>query len=112
MSTKDQIERDLIEYLEKEPNLGRHDRIVYLRTLFIKHLEINQLEHVINNYDLTTILSNAKSIHINARMPMYITGKQVSGHEVVNVSILEAFMRYLNKMNLLKKLTKFDYTEK
>lgn len=112
MSTKEQIERDLIEYLDKEPNLSRQDRIVYLRSVFTKHLEINQLEHVINSYDLSTIISQAKGIQSNVKLPMRITKKQVDGHEIVHVSVLEAFIRYLNKMNLLKKLTKFDYTEK
>src|ERR1019366_32919 len=109
MSTKEQIDKELMEYLNKEPNLSRNDRITYLRAIFYKHLEINQLEHVINNYDLHVILGDAKGIHANIKLPMNITGKRVAGHEVVHVSVLESFVRYLNSMHLLKKLTKFDY---
>ena len=112
MSTKEQIERDLIEYLDREPNLSRNDRIVYLRAVLTKHLEINQLEHVINNHDLMVIIGGAKNIQANVKVPLNITNKRVLGNDIVHVSILESFIGYLNRMNLLKKLTKFDYTEK
>jgi len=112
MGDPEQIERDIREYLEKEPNLRREDRIKYLKALFNKHLEIDKLEHVINYGDLFEIISHAKNVQTNARLPMKITRKPIDSSEVPNISLFESFISYLNKMHLLKKLVKFDYTER
>lgn len=111
MSDPQQLDRELREYLEKEPNLRREDRLIFLRTIINKHLEFNKLEHLVNSGDLHDILSGAKSNYTNKRLPVRITRKQLDSSEATHISVLESFISYLNKMNLLKKLVKFDYTE-
>lgn len=111
MSDPQQLDRDLREYLEKEPNLRREDRLNYLKIMMNKHLEINKLEHVVNSADLFEIVSRAKNNYTRQSVPVRITRKQVESSELTHIAIIESFISYLNKMNLIKRLVKFDYTE-
>lgn len=110
MSDPQQLDRELREYLDKEPNLRRDDRLAYLKVIFNKHLEISKLEHVVNSHDLFDIVSGAKSIYGRFHLPVTISRKQVESGEVANIAVIESTFSYLSKMNLLKKLVKFDYT--
>lgn len=111
MSDPQQIERDLKEYLEKEPNLRREDRFKYLKAIFDKHFEIHSMDHVVNAGDLFEMLHSAKSGYANHKAPMFISRKRIEANEVGHVSVIESFITYLNKNKLLRKLVKFDYTE-
>jgi hypothetical protein len=109
MSDPQRLEQELREYMEKEPNLRREDRLHYLRAILNKHLEFNKLEHVITRLDLHEITSNAKTNFSNLRLPMIISQKEIESSDLIAVSVVEAVISYLNKNNLLKKLAKFDY---
>lgn len=109
MSDPHQLDRELIEYLEKEPNLRREDRLIYLKNILHKHFEISKLEHMINGQDLFDIISGAKTAYSKFNLPIKITKKRIESNELVNVAMIESTLSYLNKMNLLKKLVKFDY---
>lgn len=111
MSELEEIERDLREYLTKEPNLRREDRLAYLTAIFHKRLELKKLDYVINNSDYFNILSNAKNFYIRMTLPIRITRKELQANDATHIAILESFISYLNKNQLLKKLVKFDYTE-
>jgi len=111
MSDPQQLDRELREYLEKEPNLRREDRLVYLKAIMGKHLEFSKLEHVVNKGDLFEIISGAKSTCTTQRMPVRISRKQIDSSETTHVCIMESFISYLNRMHLLNKLVKFDYTD-
>lgn len=111
MSDPQQLDRELREYLEKEPNLRREDRLVYLNLIFNKHLEISKLEHIVNSHDLFDIISGAKAAYTRFYLPIKITRKQVDNSDIANVAVIESTLSYLNKLNLLKRLVKFDYTE-
>lgn len=111
MSELEEIERDLREYLDKEPNLRREDRLEYLTAIFNKRSELMKLPHVVNYYDYFNMLSGAKNLFIRMKLPVRITGKQLEPPDATHIATLETFIGYLNKNNLLKKLVKFDYTE-
>jgi PhoPQ-activated pathogenicity-related protein len=111
MSDPQQIEKDLREYLEKEPNLSRQDRIVYLQTIFHKHLEINKLEHLITKQDLFLIFSEASTHYTKMKTPVFVSKKALDPHESVHMAIMESFLSYLGRTKLLRKLVKFDYRE-
>lgn len=111
MSDPQQLDRELREYLEKEPNLRREDRLNYLKTLMNKHFEFNKLEHLVNSGDLYEILSGAKEKYTRMKMPVRITKRQLEQGEATQLSVIDSFISYLNRMNLLKKLVKFDFTE-
>lgn len=111
MSDPQEIERDLKEYLEKEPNLRRADRYIYLKAIFDKHFSIHSMEHVVTSADFFEFMSVAKGGFSTQRMPVRISRKQLDASEAANISVIEAFISYLNRNKLLRKLVKFDYTE-
>lgn len=111
MSDPDQIAQDLRDYLEKEPNLRREDRFLYLKTIFDKHFFLSRLEHTITRIDFLNIISAASSFYAKQKMPMYISRKQMDNIETTHVAMIESFISYLNRMNLLKKEVKFEYLE-
>lgn len=111
MSDSQQIEKDIREYLEKEPNLRREDRLNYLTTIFNKHLDINKLEYVINYRDFVHIIGYAKSQMSNMKVPVRISNKLLEPNNVPHIALMDAFINYLNKNSLLKKFIKFDHTD-
>jgi hypothetical protein len=111
MSDPQQIERDLRDYLEKEPNLNKTDRLTYLQTIFHKHLEVGKLEHLVTGQDLFVMFSEAKQRYSKTKFPVTVSKKQLDYPEGVHMVVLEAFIGYLNRMKLLKKLIRFDYRD-
>lgn len=111
MSNPDQLDRELREYLEKEPNLRRDERILMLRGIVNKHLEFNKLEHLINGSDLFNIVGNSKVEYSKFRLPMRISKLQVDNSDLPHVAMIESVLSYLNKNHLLKKLVKLEITE-
>ena len=111
MSDPQQIEKDLRDYLEKEPNLSREDRLAFLKTVFNKHLEITKLDHLVTYKDLFVIFADARNFMVRTKFPMSVSKKQLETSETAHVAIMEAFILYLNRMKLLKKLVNFDFRE-
>ena len=111
MSDPQELERELREYIEKEPNLRREDRLNYLKTIYNKHMETNKLEHVVNASDLFDIISVAKTNFFNLKLPLQISTKKIEAAELTHIALMESVVSYLNKMNLLKKLVKIDYRD-
>lgn len=111
MSDSDQLERDLREYLEKEPNLTRQDRLSFLKATFEKHMGMTKLDHVVNYKDLFNIFSEARGHIVKNKMPVFIGKKKLETSEATHVAVMEAFILYLNRMQLAKKIIKFDYRE-
>jgi hypothetical protein len=111
MSDPQQLDREIREYLEKEPNLRREDRIAYLKAMMNKHFEFNKLDHMVTSHDLFDIMSGAKQHYSQRALPFRVSRKQVDSGEATSVSIIESFVSYLNKMHLLKKAVKIDYTD-
>jgi len=111
MSDPQQIEKDIREYLEKEPNLSRADRFSYLQTIFHKHLEINKLDHVITQGDVFLILADARQQYIKLKTPVKIGRKVLDSDQAIHIAVIEAFLLYLGRTKLLRKLVKFDYRD-
>lgn len=111
MSDPEQIEKDLREYLDKEPNLSRADRLTYLKTIFHKYLEINKLEHIVTYKDLFIIFSEARTHYVKMKTPVHVSKKTLEPSEAVHVAAFEAFLLYLGRTKLLRKIVKFDFRE-
>lgn len=107
MSNKEQVDRDIADYLQKENNLTENDKRRYLRALFEKHFEFQQLDHLINYNDFHDIISNAKTNYNNVKLE--ITGRQLYPSEIPQVAIIEAVVMHLNGKGILRKLVKIDY---
>jgi hypothetical protein len=110
MADPKQIEQELREYLEREPNLRRDDRIVYLMNIINKHFEIDRIDHMVSYSDFSDMVSRAKASFATKPLPLRISNRQVDPSEVSHVLVIEALVGYLNKNRLLKRLVKFDYT--
>jgi hypothetical protein len=111
MSELQELEKELREYLEKEPNLTRQDRYSYLMAIFQKHMEFKKLDHVVNYKDYFNLLSLAKNFYTKMKLPVSITRKELEPNDAVHVAMIETFIGYLNKNNLLKRNIIIDYTK-
>jgi hypothetical protein len=111
MSDPNVVEQDLREYLEKEKNLHKQDKLEYLRIMFNKHLSLNKLNHMVTKNDLFGIQSEAKKEYSQLTLPMFVTGRSVDSSELPSIAMIEAVVSYLNKNHLLKRLPKIDYTD-
>lgn len=111
MSDAEQLDRDLREYLEKEPNLRREDRLKYLKILFNRHFEIDKLDHVVNSNDLFHVISEAKSKFAKQNSQIFVSRKKLDNSELIHIAMIESFISYLSRNSLLKRLVKFDYTD-
>jgi hypothetical protein len=109
MSDPEIIERDLREYLDKEPNLSRADRLSFLKTIFHKHLGIDSLKHVVTYDDLFILFSEASKYLVRTKLPVQIGNKVLETNESIHLFVMEVFIHYLNRMNLLRKNVTFDY---
>src|SRR5574337_763032 len=109
MADPRQIEQELREYLEREPNLRRGDRMAYLMAIINKHFEIDKIEHNVNKFDFDQLISSAKTAFPNTTLPMVISRQEIHSSEASLVLLLEAFIGYLNKHKLLKRLVRFDH---
>lgn len=109
MSDPAQIEQELREFLENEDNLRKADRLAYLMAIVNKHFAIDKIDHTMINYDFNEVVNNAKSAFAKTTMPIYISKKEISSYDVNYILVLEAFIGYLNKNKLLKRLVKLDY---
>lgn len=110
MSDPHQLDREIREYVEKEPNLRREDRVKYLKAIFEKHFEFNRLEHVVNVRDLDDIISGAKQKYVALNLPLHITRRRIDSSELPHVAMIESIISYFHKNHLLKKSVKFDIT--
>src|ERR1035441_9843934 len=110
MSDKEEVNRDILEYLSKESNLSENDRLRYLRAIFEKHFAFEQLDHLLTYYDFHTIVSDAK-VRYNDVKPE-ISERKLSPYEVPHVALIEAVIMYLNGKGILRKFVKVDYKNK
>jgi hypothetical protein len=111
MSNKEQVEKDLREYLAKAENLRNADKLAYLKAVFDKHFTFTQLPHVVTRHDLQNIVGDAKGKFTNQPIRPQISGKEVEREDLTKIAIIEAFIGYLNRNQLLKKTVSFDYTD-
>lgn len=112
MANLARVEEDLHEYLTKEPNLRREDRVKYLKAIFQKHMETDSLQHVISARDLFTLVSIAADRAASCPAYVEISGEKVSGHNPIHIGMIESFIGYLNKHSLLRRGVGFEYGKK
>jgi hypothetical protein len=111
MSDPNQVDRDLREFLEKEKNLHRQDKLDYLKALFAKYFALNKLNHVVNKNDLFGIISDSKRKYVEFNLPLQVSGRAVDPSELPAIAMIEALVSYLNRNHLLNRLPKIDYSE-
>lgn len=111
MSSLYQLESELREYLEKEPNLNKSDKLSYLMGIFKKHVDILKLQHVVNHFDFYNIISVANQNYSNNSAELYLSKKRIEPGNLKNVAMIQSFISYLNRNDLLKRQIAFDFTD-
>jgi hypothetical protein len=106
------LEQELREYLSKESNLSREDKLQFLMLIFNKNFKTKKMAHIINFYDLASIVSDSKSCFMNLNLPLFLSSKRVDDTSLTTVAVIDAFIRYLNQHNLLNKEIMFDCRQK
>lgn len=109
--SKAQVDIDLHEYLRKAENLRNEDKLNYLRALFDKHFTFTKLDHKVTKNELYNIVSDAKNNMTKQRIRPHVSGRIVDQSELPSLAMIEAFISYCNRHDLLKKNVGFDYTD-
>ena len=111
MSNSDRLTRDLADYLEKEPNLNRSDRLRYLKAIFETHIMVAKMPHKIDNMDFLSIVSEAKNHYCRMSVPIHLSKKRLDQEDLGSIAMMEAIIGYFNRNEILIKPVTFDYTE-
>jgi len=107
---KKQLDVDILRFFDNISTQDRADKIKSLRDLFDKYIHLSTCSHNFDHNDLNHIISGAKKIFAEARMPIHL-GKNkrlVNQTELPNLCVIESTISYLNKNDCLKRLPKFD----
>lgn len=107
---REKLIQEIAEYLVKEPNMGRDDRRETLTRLVDREFFERGQEHVINRFDLLQIVSNAGSVIVKKRLPIDVSGKEMTMDEVRHIAMVESILGYLNRHQLLRREVNMDYT--
>lgn len=110
---KEQLEVDILRFLENIETQNTSDKIQTLRHLFDKYIHLSQAELLLDAHDLAVIVNNAKSIFASQSMPVHVgpNKRLISPVDLPNLCVIEATIEFLNKKDCLKKMIKFDKRE-
>jgi hypothetical protein len=110
---KDQLEVDILRFLENIEKQDQSDKIQTLRNLFDKYMHLNTSTYLMDAYDLSIIINDAKTIFSQKTMPVHIGSSKrlVYPADLPNYCVIESTIKFLNKKDCLKKLPKFDERE-
>jgi hypothetical protein len=110
---EDQLNSDIMRFLENIRNQTKNDQIKTLRQLFDKHIHLNKAEYIMDSYDLNRIIGSAKQKFANDNMKIFLGERKVkvSPGDLPNLCVIEATIGHLNKIGCLKRLPKFDKRE-
>lgn len=112
MSDPKEVETDIREFLIKYPHMSHEDRIKYLMAVFDKHFIFQKLDYVLTYHDFFDIVSSAKQRYPQLKTPMMISKRDINGHDLAHVALIESIVSFLYSRELLKKMIKFDYTDR
>lgn len=110
---KEQMEVDILRFLENIESQSQNSKLETLRNLFDKYIHLSTCDLMMDTHDLNSIINDAKSRFSNNKMPIHL-GKNkriVTQTELPNLCIIEATIGHLSKKDCLKKSPKFDKRE-
>lgn len=110
---KEQLDVDILRFLENIENQSQNSKIQTLRDLFDKYLHLNSCDFIMDAHDLNCIISDAKNKFSTAKMPIHLgqNKRLVRQSELPNLCVIEATIGHLSKKDCLKKIPKFDKRE-
>jgi len=110
---EEQLNSDIIRFLDNIRNQTKNDQIYTLRNLFDKYIHLNQADYLMDSYDLNRIVGSAKTKFCNDNMKVFLGERKVpvTQGDLSNLCVIEATIGHLNKIGCLKKLPRFDKRE-
>ena len=113
MGLKEDLEIDIMRFFDQIENQDSNDKKKTLRLLMDKYIHLSTSNFIMDNHDLSTILSQATGLFIRKAFPTFLGDRKVkvSQSEQANLCVIEATIGHLNKNECLKKMPKFDYKE-
>jgi hypothetical protein len=110
---KEQLDVDILRFLENIETQNSSDKIQTLRHLFDKYIHLTKAEHMMDAHDLSVIINDAKNIFATQPMPIHLGAvkRLVNAADLPNLCLIEATISHLNKKDCLKKMVKFDKRE-
>ena len=108
MSSKEELRKEILAFLEIEGGMTRLGKQEYLQALLDKHFVISDGDLILDKYDFTLIVSGAKDVMAKIALPTSIGGKAVDAHEVNVLCCVEATIQVLNGKGAFRKLPKFN----
>lgn len=110
MSSRDEIELELRQYLEKHDNMINQDRVKYLLSIFDKHFTFSKMEYEMQAHEVNNIISMAKSFAGKQTLPVVVSGRYLEPSAAPNVALIESTISFLNSQDLLKKIVRINYS--
>jgi hypothetical protein len=77
-----------------------------------ENARIKPKDELINFRDFENMVGTAKTNYVRTGNDIFISNKRVEENYLTYLCFLEAFTSWLNQKNLLKRLPKFDFTDK
>lgn len=106
---KENIHRDLSEYIAMEGHLTDHDKLAILKAIFEKHFVFEKALHLITEHDIVLIGSLCKTKYNALSLPLHIGNKLIGYDELRIVAMVEAFLGYMNLNHLSRKEVQINY---
>lgn len=108
MSDLEEMEKELEILLKRIGDIKESDRLSAIMNIIKKKIEWNPEEFLLTYGDFSDIMSNAKNSYPKATIPMYISKRLVDNTEVSYIMMMEAFVSFLNRKKIIKRLIKID----
>lgn len=107
----DELDYEIKEYLEKIDNMSYNDKLDALRNLFIKHLQLENSEFILNKYNLNSIESSSKREFTEMPTKLILKGTLVSPEKRKILAIIQATIGELRHIKTLRKVVKFKFDD-
>lgn len=107
MSIKREIELEIINFLERQDNLNKDDKRETLLNIFIKHLHLQDSEHLLGKYEFLSMVDRAKGSIVGREVRIELEDRELSYEEKNMLTIMEACIVELKRSGALNKNVKF-----
>lgn len=88
---------------------GLIDEVEKLNKQLVEAKSMTPAPHVVTLPDFSLMISMASQEYVRRAFPVKLSGREVSTGQEPHLFLLEAFISYLNRNEILKKPVTFDY---
>lgn len=108
-----QLDSEIREFIKNLDEQTYADKIITVRNFVKKYMHLSTSSYLMDNYDLKSIIDNAKTKYSNDSFPIHLGKNKIKVHQsdLANLCLIEATIGHLTKHECLKKDVKFDKRE-